>query len=203
MSCEVLCCDISDILDTLVEASDGQLLEKLFSLLSVDPPLDCRLAGYFEKVCAIELRFELSNTYARSCFKVVGLLLRRKTLNVITYINKQGMPLFALFARHLGSYSMMELVKRMFQPGFGGEFRNWAPSLLFISPDLFFGVLIGSAEMFADGLMGFEQEEQTFPTIAWHNEAAVIDTLLDIFEPGVESDIQNNAAEVHFSTVQH
>ena len=69
MSCEVLCCDISDILDTLCEADDGKLLDKLFSLLQVDPPLDCRLAGYFEKVHSCTFK-----TFAKysACLKGCG-----------------------------------------------------------------------------------------------------------------------------------
>ena len=44
--------------------------------------------------------------------------------------------------------------------------------------------------------MHAEEASQNFPTVQWHDEAAVITTLLDVFQPGVESDIQNNVAEV-------
>ena len=92
MACEVICCDIGEIIDTLVESSDGAIIEQLFSLLQLEAPLDSRLAGYFEKV--------------------VGLLLQRKTLQMITFINKKGTDLFALFTKHIDSFSILELIKR-------------------------------------------------------------------------------------------
>jgi hypothetical protein len=59
-----------------------------------------------------------------------------------------------------------------------------------------------AAEIFCDGLLGIHAEEasQNFPTVQWHDKAEVVNLLLDIFEPGVESDIQNNTAEVLPST---
>ena len=77
----------------------------------------------------------------------MGLLLQRKTLDVVNYINQEGIELFKLFARHLDSYSIMELVKRILQPSFG-------------------------AEMFCDGLLGMHSDEvpQSFPTVQWHEQ---------------------------------
>ena len=50
MSCEVLCCDIMCITETLSTSSNGSIVEDLFRLLDQPAPLDSRLAGYFEKV---------------------------------------------------------------------------------------------------------------------------------------------------------
>ena len=45
MACEVICCDIGEIIDTLVESSDGAIIEQLFSLLQLEAPLDSRAMG--------------------------------------------------------------------------------------------------------------------------------------------------------------
>ena len=50
MSCEVICCDIMSITETLATAADGTIVELLFEFLYQATPLDPRLAGYFEKV---------------------------------------------------------------------------------------------------------------------------------------------------------
>lgn len=50
MSCEVICCDIMSITETLAGASEGKIVENLFEFLYQPDPLDSRLAGYFEKV---------------------------------------------------------------------------------------------------------------------------------------------------------
>jgi len=72
MACEVICCDVSQIIDGIVDGVDGdreeegeggndnnyadkgegsnELLDILFSLLDKPPPLPPRQAGYFEKV---------------------------------------------------------------------------------------------------------------------------------------------------------
>lgn len=63
MSCEVICCDIMSITETLASASDGKIVETMFEFLYQSEPLDSRLAGYFEKVgpcaymwgCAVEI----------------------------------------------------------------------------------------------------------------------------------------------------
>jgi hypothetical protein len=73
----------------------------MFGLLNTPLPMDARLAGYLGKI--------------------VDLLLVRKTLEMINFINSQGVELFMLFAQHLESYSIMEIVKKIFQPVFGGS----------------------------------------------------------------------------------
>jgi serine/threonine-protein phosphatase 6 regulatory subunit 3 len=151
MACEVICCDISEIIDTVTEANNGAMMDQLFSLLQLDAPLDARLAGYFEKV--------------------VALLLQRKTLQMITYINKGGMDLFALFVKHIDSFSILELVRRILQPVFNDGMD--------------------------DGMYGMEQEEETvFPTVAWHKDDKVLTLLLESLDPKHDSDVHKHAAEV-------
>jgi hypothetical protein len=50
MACEVLCCEVPAMVDMVVEARDGLLLERLFGLIASPNPVPYRLAGYFEKV---------------------------------------------------------------------------------------------------------------------------------------------------------
>lgn len=50
MACEVICCDIMSITETLATASEGKVAEALFEFLYQPGDVDPRLAGYFEKV---------------------------------------------------------------------------------------------------------------------------------------------------------
>ncbi len=50
MACEVICCDIMSITDTLACSADGKIVETMFEFLYQSESLDPRLAGYFEKV---------------------------------------------------------------------------------------------------------------------------------------------------------
>jgi serine/threonine-protein phosphatase 6 regulatory subunit 3 len=50
MSCEVICCDIASITDTLATGAEGKIAEALFDFLTQTITLDPRLSGYFEKV---------------------------------------------------------------------------------------------------------------------------------------------------------
>ena len=96
MSCEVFCCEINEILQVLVEASDGKYLTLLFSFLDLEPPLDHHLAGYFEKVSE--------------------LLFRRMTVPVMRYVNTGGIRVLESFLRHVDSYSIMQIVQRLMLP---------------------------------------------------------------------------------------
>ena len=48
MSCEVLCCEVNSLIDAVVEAKGGALMEQLFSVITSPEPASDRLAGYFE-----------------------------------------------------------------------------------------------------------------------------------------------------------
>ena len=56
MSCEVLCCEVGAMIDLLVEARGGALLDQLFSVVTASAPVTNRLAGYFEKVLNVVFR---------------------------------------------------------------------------------------------------------------------------------------------------
>lgn len=96
MSCEVLCCEIPDILHILVEESDGKYLIKLFSVLDFEETLNHHLAGYFEKT--------------------LEMLFRRMTIPVMTYLNKGGESLLKKFLKHIDNYSIMQIVQRLLLP---------------------------------------------------------------------------------------
>lgn len=65
MACEVLCCDIMSITETLATASEGRIVETMFEFLYQSEPLDSRLAGYFEKVWTLTLRLRISLFFSR------------------------------------------------------------------------------------------------------------------------------------------
>jgi hypothetical protein len=96
MSCEVICCEIPEILKTLVESCDGFYLKKLFSFLSINYTLDCYLAGYFEKI--------------------LEMLFRRMTVAMMKYFNSAGLELLELFLNHIDNYSIMQIVQRLMLP---------------------------------------------------------------------------------------
>jgi len=106
MACEVICCDVAQIVDAIVDSSAGDgeggnamgnaLLEKFFSVLDNPSPLPPRLAGYFEKVLTV--------------------LFRRRPAALTGFINAAGKPLFEKFVAHLNNYSVMQLLKRLVAP---------------------------------------------------------------------------------------
>ncbi|GMH84550.1 hypothetical protein TL16_g09958 [Triparma laevis f. inornata] len=101
LACEVICCDVSQIIDAIVESQDSSspspnLLDLIFKIVSKPSPLPPRIAGYFEKV--------------------VTALFRRRPTAMSAYINNRGIDLFNLFLNHLGNFSVMQLVKRLIMP---------------------------------------------------------------------------------------
>ena len=50
MSCEVICCEVNDIIFSIVNPTDTSLLDLLFSILDTEEELNAYSAGYFEKV---------------------------------------------------------------------------------------------------------------------------------------------------------
>lgn len=96
MSCEVICLEIAEIVDNLVNSFDRKFLVKLFQLLDNTSPLNSYLAGYFEKV--------------------LEMLFRKQTSGIMTFINDGGLPLFNKFLIHIDNYSIMQIVQRLMLP---------------------------------------------------------------------------------------
>lgn len=96
MSCELICCEMPEILHILVEERDGAFLDCLFDFLNQEGALDCFLAGYFEKI--------------------LEMLFRKMTTPMMMYFNRKGMPLFRLFLEHISNYSIMQIIQRLMLP---------------------------------------------------------------------------------------
>ena len=86
MSSELLCGEIGNIVDVLVE--DERLLSLLFSLLQRPPPLDPSCVSYFRKVLQV--------------------LIQRKYPELVSFCARQNM--LDSLLRHLGLYSILELI---------------------------------------------------------------------------------------------
>ncbi len=157
MACEVLCCEVDHVLDALVAMRDGQMIDRIFSLLDAEEDLDDRLSGYFEKV--------------------VFVLLRRKCLQLMAYLNSGGLPLFRKFVRHLNNYSIMQIVERLFlhQPGWDGAYNTGPVGL----------DLGGSGDDDASGSGG--GVDLALLRCNWSNMPEVVDILVDQLVEGGES----------------
>jgi len=96
MSCQVFCCEIPELLQIFQEDSENKLLNRLFSILDSTSPLDPYLAGYFEKT--------------------LGVLFRRLTITLMSYINRDGITLLLNFIKHIDNYSIMQVIQRLMLP---------------------------------------------------------------------------------------
>ncbi|RLN81954.1 hypothetical protein BBJ28_00009433 [Nothophytophthora sp. Chile5] len=177
MSCEVICCDIMGITETLVSGSDGKVVEMLFEFLYQTTPLDPRLAGYFEKI--------------------MTMLMVRKPQEMTALMNKNSEPLLAGFTRHAASFSIAELLKRLLQPyqsdymddcmDFPGMSMGFPPS------NSWYG---GNDE--DDAMAGSGTPTSTKDkTLCWQSEATVVDLLLaNLAAADADSDAHKHSAEV-------
>lgn len=89
-ACEVFCCEVEALYNTLLE--DADLMRLLFSLLDAEPPLACKTAGYFGRV--------------------VGQLLLRKTNEMMQYCQENPHILEKLIC-HIDTTSIADIVKRL------------------------------------------------------------------------------------------
>ena len=89
-SCEVFCCEVEAIFNTLLE--DAELMKLLFSLLESPAPLSCKTAGYFGRV--------------------VGHLLLRKTTEMMQYMQDNPAILDKLIV-HVDTTSIADILKRL------------------------------------------------------------------------------------------
>jgi hypothetical protein len=129
MACEVICCEISSIIDILVDGrvatdanhvragsqnhievtsgDDSPILDLLFSLL--DRPvgkLDDYRAGYLDKILSV--------------------LFRKRPKSMSSYMNDAGVALMEKMMKHLYSHSIMQIVQRLLimPPRMGDEDSN-------------------------------------------------------------------------------
>lgn len=85
VACEVFTCEIDAIFATLLE--DEELVAKLFSYLDRPVPLAPLQAGYFSKV--------------------VGVLLSRRTVDTMKYLEEHQADILPKLARHIGTTSVL------------------------------------------------------------------------------------------------
>ncbi|KAJ9528525.1 hypothetical protein QJQ45_020496, partial [Haematococcus lacustris] len=91
ISCEVLCCEVEAVFDTLLE--DEELMQLLFSLLNQPAQsLSSKTAGYFGRV--------------------VGTLLLRKTNEMMQHL-QQHPDILAALVNHVGTTSIADIIKRI------------------------------------------------------------------------------------------
>ncbi|KAG7390138.1 hypothetical protein PHYPSEUDO_008592 [Phytophthora pseudosyringae] len=176
MSCEVICCDITSITETLVSASEGKIIEMLFQFLYQTETLDPRLAGYFEKI--------------------VTMLMVRKPQEMTALLNKNSEQLLAGFTRHTASFSVAELLKRLLQPyqadymddcmDFPGMSMGFPPSNSWYGGDE------------DDGMNGSGTPTASKDkTLTWQSDPTVVDLLLaTLADPKADSDAHKHASEV-------
>ncbi|GMF24108.1 unnamed protein product [Phytophthora fragariaefolia] len=175
MACEVICCDITSITETLVCSSDGAIVETLLGFLAQPGPLDPRLAGYFEKI--------------------VTMLMVRKPQEMTATLNKHAAPLLRGFARHAASFSVAELLKRLLQPyqadylddcmDFPGMAMGFPPSNAWYGDD---------DDALGGGGTPTAAKDKT---LSWQAEPTVVDLLLQTLgDLQADSDAHKHASEV-------
>jgi hypothetical protein len=84
------------MIDLLVEARGGALLDQLFSVVTASAPVTNRLAGYFEKV--------------------LNVVFRRKSVSLMQYLDTKAQPLFCDFCRQLHNHSIAQSLRLLLLP---------------------------------------------------------------------------------------
>ncbi|CAN0430371.1 unnamed protein product, partial [Ectocarpus sp. 8 AP-2014] len=114
MSCEIICCEVPEILKAI--ASDGAgggddcPLRKLFSILDGEGDIDSHRAGYLEKASR---RHSTRRDKAASemLAAVLTVLLKHRCGATTAFVNERGLDLFRRMVRHLGNFSVMQVAK--------------------------------------------------------------------------------------------
>jgi hypothetical protein len=100
ISCEIFCCEIPEILAKFVDEENNvmnaAMIERPFSILDSQSPLNHYMAGYFEKL--------------------LDMLFRKMTSRMMTYINEGGTPLVRRFLKHVDNYSILQIIQRLMLP---------------------------------------------------------------------------------------
>ncbi|XP_053546676.1 serine/threonine-protein phosphatase 6 regulatory subunit 1 isoform X2 [Bombina bombina] len=106
VSCEILTADVSQINDALGE--DESLLKRLYGFLQTEENLNPLLASFFSKV--------------------MGILINRKTEQIIAFLRKKD-DFVSLLLQHIGTSAIMDLLLRLLtcveQPQLRQDVFNW------------------------------------------------------------------------------
>ncbi|CAH1990070.1 unnamed protein product [Acanthoscelides obtectus] len=120
VACELLTCDVPTLNERL--ASDKALLEKLYTFLKIEPPLNPLLASYFSKVMGVLIAKKTEQnwlSYQFTCLQVLDFL-------------KAKDDFIQLLLRHLGTSAVMDLILKLMTQVEGMEMRqnilNWLDS---------------------------------------------------------------------------
>jgi len=182
MSCEIICCELDQVIDVLVDGVVGEgeestrILDGLFAVLydtKTGELDDCR-AGYLDKILTV--------------------LFRRRRDDMSAYMNSEG--LMAAVFRHLYSHSIMQVAQRLMIPP-----RPVPPP----PPESEDGAEIVPEE-------GIIPDEDPGSMSDWHESRAALDLLLKILvDPEVEGepdedkllDASLHASEVLITVIQN
>ena len=132
---------------------------------------------------------------------MLGLLLRRKFVDVVSAVRDKGLDLFRALAKHLDNYSMMQVLLKLLVPQIltvsGGETLGAARAPLSLASQYF------EAARFPHlGLRSAEPETETGSDepccrgVAWDAEPAVAKVLLDRLS---EPPAAEHVSEVRFA----
>ncbi|XP_050517799.1 serine/threonine-protein phosphatase 6 regulatory subunit 3 isoform X1 [Diabrotica virgifera virgifera] len=120
IACELLTCDVPALNERL--ARDEVLLDKLYSFLECDPPLNPLLASYFSKVMGALIAKKTEQnwlSYQFTCLQVLDFLKAKDTF-------------ISLLLKHLGTSAIMDLMLKLMTQVEGVEMNqnilNWLDS---------------------------------------------------------------------------
>lgn len=120
IACELLTCDVPAIYERL--AGDKVLLDKLYTFLECEPPLNPLMASYFSKLMgALIAKKSEQNwlSYQFTCLQVLDFLKAKETF-------------ISLLLKHLGTSAIMDLTLKLITQVEGVEMRqnilNWLDS---------------------------------------------------------------------------
>lgn len=126
MSCEVICCEVKSVLDTLVDgyvpASAGQVIAGDGESKGESPQTDNRrliLDLLFQMLYDAKAG-EIDDYRAGYFDKILSVLFRKRPQSLATYFNEGGgrgqLDLMKVIFKHLYSHSIMQIVQRLLLP---------------------------------------------------------------------------------------
>lgn len=120
IACEILTCDVPALNERL--AGDDALLEKLYSFLNNEPPLNPLLASFFSKIMGALIAKKTEQnwlSYQFTCLQVLDFLKAKETF-------------ISFLLKHLGTSAIMDLMLKLFTQVEGVEMKqnilNWLDS---------------------------------------------------------------------------
>ena len=129
MACEVICCEINSIIDTLVDGhvvssqedkrqahvqeQDDDNDHTTVEVTTQDPP---RILSLLFSLLSETPIGELDDYRAGYLEKILSVLFRKRSKTMSAYMNQDATPLLQQFMSHLYSHSIMQIVQRLVMP---------------------------------------------------------------------------------------